>query len=147
SSSASGLSGSDVSTFRRRFNCLRTRSFPRCGSCHNVQKYILNRKSKPAGTPRVQLVRIPAAADSDTATQQTIDLMCRCIRESSEDPMIRLAAQYAVHHFGAGSSDPAMQAWAVFWFVKHQVKFVVDEAPMFRLGEPNQQDLLISPAV
>lgn len=61
--------------------------------------------------------------------------------------MIRLAAQYAVHHFGAGSSDPAMQAWAVFWFVKHQVKFVVDEAPMFRLGEPNQQDLLISPAV
>ena len=40
-----------------------------------------------------------------------------------------------------------MKAWAVFWFVKHQVRFCVDEAPMFRLGEPNQQDLLISPDV
>ena len=40
-----------------------------------------------------------------------------------------------------------MLAWAAFWFAKHNVKFVVDEAPMFRLGETGQQDLLISPSV
>ena len=93
------------------------------------------------------LERFPAAEDSDSATSQTIELMCRYIRESTDDPAIRLAAQYAWQHFGGGSPDPAMKAWAVFWFVKHNVKFVVDEAPMFRLGEANQQDLLISPSV
>ena len=97
--------------------------------------------------PRVLLERHPAAEDSDSATSQTIELMCRYIRESTDDPAIRLAAQYAWQHFGGGSPDPAMKAWAVFWFVKHNVKFVVDEAPMFRLGEANQQDLLISPSV
>jgi hypothetical protein len=97
--------------------------------------------------PRVLLERHPAAEDSDSATSQTIELMCRYIRESVDDPAIRLAAQYAWQHFGGGSPDPAMKAWAVFWFVKHNVKFVVDEAPMFRLGEANQQDLLISPSV
>ena len=97
--------------------------------------------------PRVLLERHPAAEDSDSATSQTIELMCRYIRESTDDPAIQLAAQYAWQHFGGGSPDPAMKAWAVFWFVKHNVKFVVDEAPMFRLGEANQQDLLISPSV
>ena len=96
---------------------------------------------------RVQLERFPAAEDSDSATSQTVSLMCRYIRESSDDPAIRAAAGWAHEHFGGNSADPAMQAWAVFWFVKHQVRFVVDEAPMFRLGEANQQDLLISPAV
>ncbi len=96
---------------------------------------------------RVQLERFPAAEDSDTATKQTIELMCRYIRESADDPVIQAAAQWAWSHFGGNSEDPGMKAWAVFWFVKHNVKFVVDEAPMFRLGEPNQQDLLISPSV
>lgn len=96
---------------------------------------------------RVQLERFPAAEDSDTATSQTVQLMCRYIRESCEDPAVRAAASWAHEHFGGNSEDPAMKAWAVFWFVKHQVRFVVDEAPMFRLGEANQQDLLISPAV
>lgn len=73
--------------------------------------------------------------------------MCGHISAACEDPAIRLAANYALQHYGQNSSDPAMKAWAAFWFCKHQVKFVVDEAPMMRLGEPNQQDLLISPSV
>jgi hypothetical protein len=97
--------------------------------------------------PRVELERFQVADDTDTATQQTIELMCRYIRESVDDPMIQAAANWAVAHFGANSEDPAMRAWAIFWFVKHAVRFVIDEAPMFRLGEANQQDLLISPAV
>lgn len=96
---------------------------------------------------RVELERYPAAPDTDTATLQTIELMCRYIRESAADPMIQAAGAYALERFGGNSEDPAMRAWAVFWFVKHHVRFVVDEAPMFKLGEQGNQDLLISPAV
>jgi hypothetical protein len=73
--------------------------------------------------------------------------MCRYIRESADDPVIQAAAAHAVRYFGGGSQDPAIWAWAVYWFIKHNVKFVVDEAPMFRLGEEDNQDLLISPSV
>jgi hypothetical protein len=98
-------------------------------------------------TDRVQLERFPAADDTDSVTSQTIRLMCRYIRESADDPVIQAAAAHAVRYFGGGSQDPSMRAWAVYWFVKHNVKFVVDEAPMFRLGQENNQDLLISPSV
>ena len=96
---------------------------------------------------RVQLERFPAAETSDGATEQTIGLMCRYIRESSDDDQVKAAANWARESFGGNSPDPAMKAWAVFWFLKHYMRFVVDEAPMFRLNEPNQQDLLYSPAV
>lgn len=95
----------------------------------------------------MQLERFPAAEDSDGATLQTVELMCRYIRESADDDMLQRAAAWLHQSMGGGSDDPAMKAWAVFWFLKHFVRFVVDEAPMFRLGEPNQQDLLYSPAV
>ena len=96
---------------------------------------------------RVQLERFPAAQDSDTATSQTVDLMCRYVRETDSDPVIQQAAEYARQRFGANAQDPAGLAWGVFWFLKHNMRFVVDEAPMFRLGLPNEQDLLISPSV
>jgi len=74
--------------------------------------------------------------------------MCRYINEAADtDPAIQRAAQWAANHYAQGSSDPKMLAWAAFWFVKHNVKFVVDESPLFRLGEVGQQDLLISPSV
>ncbi len=73
--------------------------------------------------------------------------MCRYIRKSAADDQVKAAANWAHESFGGSSSDPAMKAWAVFWFCKHYMRFVVDEAPMFRLNEPNQQDLLITPAV
>lgn len=95
----------------------------------------------------MRLERFPAAQDTDSVTSQTIRLMCRYIRESADDPVIQAAAAHAVRYFAGGSDDPTIRAWAVYWFVKHNVKFVVDEAPMFRLGEQNQQDLLISPSV
>lgn len=79
---------------------------------------------------------------------QTIELMCRYIRESADaDPYMSEVAQYVARNFGGGSPDPSMLAWGVFWFVKHRVKFVVDESPMMRLGEQGQQDLLIAPSV
>lgn len=100
----------------------------------------------------VELLRVPAAADSDTATKQTVDLMCRFIRESSIDPVVQDAANY-IRQRMAGGDSPAQLAWGVFWFAKHNCKFVVDEAPLMRFERIapgsglGQQDMLISPAV
>lgn len=79
--------------------------------------------------------------------------MCRYIKEAAEDPELKRAAEYARAAYAGGSADPNMLAWAVFWFCKHNIKFVVDEAPMMRLERivPGsgyaQQDLLIRPDV
>jgi len=73
--------------------------------------------------------------------------MCEYIRAGAADPQVQAAADYAWRHFGLSSDQAAVKAWAVFWYVKHCVKFRVDEATMFRIGEENQQDILIAPAV
>ena len=96
---------------------------------------------------RVQLQTFPAAQGTDAVTAQTVGIMCSYIKDACADPVIRLAAQHALKNYGQDANDPAMRAWAAFWFVKHQVKFVVDEAPMMRLGRSNEQDLLMSPSV
>ena len=102
---------------------------------------------------RVQLERFPAAADSDTATQQTISLMCRYISEAAADPEIQNAADYVRCSYAGGSAQPAELGWGVFWFLKHNLKFVVDEAPLMRFERVvpgsgwNQQDMLIRPDV
>lgn len=97
--------------------------------------------------PPIALSRTKAAGDSDGATKQTVEKMCELIRESVADPYVQRCAAYAKKHFASGSNDPGMLAWGVFWYVKHCVKFRSDEATMFRVGEANQQDLLIAPAV
>lgn len=73
--------------------------------------------------------------------------MADFIRKCVDDPQVRAAARYAWERFGLGSSDPAMKCWGVFWWVKHCVRFRLDEATMFQMGERNQQDLLIAPDV
>jgi hypothetical protein len=68
------------------------------------------------------------------------------------DPVFRAAA-YARDRFAMGSTDPAALAWGCFWYVKHCVKFRLDEGTMLQIGESHdaygqqQQDLLIAPAV
>lgn len=91
--------------------------------------------------------REQAAGDSDGATQQTVERMAKYIRDSSTEPLVIANAQRALETFGRGNQDPAAKCWAVFWFVKHAVKFKLDESTMWALGEHDQQDLLISPAV
>ena len=105
--------------------------------------------SQTAGTApgRVELERIPAAADTDTLTQQTIGKMCEYIRDGITDENIQACMGAAIARLGLGRTDPYSLAWAVFWFCKHRIKKVLDEAALFRLGEPDQADMLISPAV
>ena len=95
----------------------------------------------------VVMERRPAAEDSDTATAQTIRMMCDYIRKCASDPVIEGLAARSWKVWGTASNDPSMRAWGVFWLVKHAVKFRHDEATMFRIGEPNQQDLLTAPDV
>ena len=101
----------------------------------------------------VTLERFPAAPDTDSVTNQTIKLMCRYIKEAAADPEVKAAADYTRAAYAGGSPDLAMLAWGVFWFAKHNLKFVVDEAPLMRLERivPGsgwaQQDLLIRPDV
>lgn len=73
--------------------------------------------------------------------------MCEYIRSGVSDPAVRAAAEYAWRHFAGGRTDPAMLAWAAFWYVKHCVKFRQDEATMFRIRQQGEFDLLISPGV
>jgi len=97
--------------------------------------------------PRVVVERELASSDTDTATRQTVKRMCAYIRESVPDEQVRAAAEYAWLRFGGGVDSPAAKCWGVFWWLKHCVAFRLDEATMFRIGERDQQDLLISPAV
>lgn len=90
---------------------------------------------------------VEASDDNDTATKQTVEMMCKYVRAALTDPYIEYLARGACHLFSRDNSDPMSAAWAVFWFLKHRVKKTYDEATMFRLGVPNQQDLLTDPRV
>src|SRR5579871_2794818 len=91
--------------------------------------------------------RIPAADDTDTATAQTIAKMCDYIAKVQKDPQVKRAARFAWSHFGCRKNEPLWKVWAVFWYVKHCIKFQLDEGAMMRIGEPGQQDLLTAPDV
>jgi hypothetical protein len=110
------------------------------------------RRSLAVDAPRLQVERSEAEADNDGVTQQTIEQMCRYIRESAGDPYVARAAEQARLQFGSGNAScgdsPMWDAWGVFWFVKHLVKFRLDDGALLQWhGERDQQDLLISPAV
>ena len=64
----------------------------------------------------------------------------------AENIPVHQAAAYAKKHFAGGSSDAGALAWAVFWYVKHCVKFRSDEGTMMQVGE-RALDLLTAPAV
>lgn len=100
-----------------------------------------------ASSPRVVAESVPASSDVDRATRQTVEKMCGYIRSAAADPAVIACADYAWRHFGMSLPSPAMKAWAVFWWVKHSIKFRSDEATMFRVGLADEQDLLIDPSV
>src|SRR5271154_1219045 len=98
------------------------------------------------GRRLIAIEETPAGESSDEATVRTVAKMCEYIRAAIDDPGVRAAAQYAANHFAVDGS-PGSLVWAVFWYVKHCVKFRQDEATMFRVGREQEYDLLIAPAV
>jgi len=136
---------------------------------------VLAATSPAVAAPVVVREKVPTAAavgDLETATAQTVAKMCEYIDAGSRDPVVRAWATQAANMYGgragpvdSGDSaaapivtggvprgtdppaDPAALCWAVFWLVKHAVKYAHDEPRLFRLGEPGALDLLIAPAV
>lgn len=109
--------------------------------------------------------------DNDRATSQTVRAMSQHIRDCASDPYIRWAAHDAIDTWGkavpagfaaaAGiqqgdgremaanaAKDARRAAWACWWWVKHNCKFVQDDEQLLRLlNERDQLELLITPSV
>jgi hypothetical protein len=106
-----------------------------------------------------QPFRVPASADPDTATAQTISLMCGHVRKAAVDGHVVNCARNAVSQFGglgpaAGLAadvralDARSVAGAAFWWCKIYVHFVHHEFIIRqRLGESGHLQGLISPEV
>ncbi len=105
------------------------------------------------GSPQfwAQPFRIPVSSDPDTATAETVAVMCDHIRKGALDAGVQSAAMQAVNQF-AGMADvglgPGSVGAAAFWWCKHFLKFVHHEFIIRqRLGEAGHLQGLISPEV
>lgn len=88
----------------------------------------------------------PVAADDQTATRQTIAAMCAYVRDSLADPLVNEWAKAAGARLALPFQNRAAAiVWGVFWLLKHQVRFRPDEPALFRTGDGDARDLLISP--
>lgn len=112
---------------------------------HN-HRSALDLANLPSGRA-VVVGRERASGDSYTSTAQTVRRMCELIQEGASDSAVRAIAARAWERYGSGIDLPAAKCWAVFWWVKHHVKFRSDEGMMLAVGETDQFDLLISPAL
>jgi hypothetical protein len=98
--------------------------------------------------------RIPSDPDPDTATAQTVAVMCDQVRSSARDPEVMRAAFDAARRFRGGplfrgeANSPAALAQSCWWWAKQCIRFELHEAMIRRLlNERNQLQLLISPDV
>jgi hypothetical protein len=112
-----------------------------------------------AGTPPItspefwqRPERVEASADPDTATAQTIQIMCGHVKRASQDEFVRAMARSAQAQFarlsGVSAADAQSIAGAAFWWCKVFIKFVHhDFIIRQRLGETGHLQGLISPEV
>src|ERR1700690_3873685 len=96
---------------------------------------------------KVKQERRTVSDDDDQATAATVGMMCDYIRAGIADPVCQAWAAWAMDCFGMGSQDPRAKFWAVFWCLKHAVRYRRDEPELFRIGERSARDLLTAPAV
>lgn len=97
--------------------------------------------------PGIVAKQLPASTDVDRATVQTVEQMGEYVRQSLQDPLIQRVADYAWRKFGLCRLDARSKVWAVFWWVKHCVRFETDENTLMFMGRVGEQDLLIAPSV
>lgn len=123
--------------------------------CKSVQPFLADLP----GTPPIESAefwqrpeRVEASPDPDTATAQTIKIMCGHVKRAANDPLLQQTAAQAVSQFGglAGDTqDAALQAaCAAWWWHKLYVKFVLHDFIIAnRLGEYGHLQGLISPEI
>jgi len=96
--------------------------------------------------------RVVASTDPDTATAQTIRIMCGHVRRAARDPLLQQTAAQAVSQFGglAGDTDDAalQVACAAWWWHKLYIKFLLHDLFIWnKLGEQGHLQGLISPEI
>jgi hypothetical protein len=95
---------------------------------------------------------VAASSDPDTATAQTIAIMCGHVRKASSDEVVKQTAGRAAQQFaglaGTDGQDAYSLATAAFWWCKVFVKFVHHELIIRQhLGEAGHLQGLISPEI
>lgn len=107
--------------------------------------------------PAAQVTRFQGdLQDPDTATAQTVEVMCNLIDKASQDPVLQSAARDAVNRFKGGPmfalagvnpwTSQAAQACSAWWWTKQGLKFIHhDGLIQVWLGERDQLQLLVSP--
>ena len=116
------------------------------------------------GSPPVQAIVQPSRWwDTESLTAQTIKAMCAGIQRSAADTYFqgaaraipprwlgaaRLAPAVMLQHLGRASRERAAVAIADWWFTKHLIRFVQDDAILRRtLNKADGLEALIDPAV
>jgi hypothetical protein len=111
---------------------------------------------------RKRALRTQLSEDPDTATQQTVQEMCRQVQDAARDPLVRSLAIHAVKTIRGGPlwlgsgvqpfESPRVMAESCWWWCKHRMRFK-HHSGMFEvwsrdLGDPRTKlQLLISPDV
>jgi hypothetical protein len=103
-------------------------------------------RDRATGRPHL-LCRTPSSyTDTDQSTRQTVELMVSYIKDALADPLLRDLAAQIRQKWALGNQTQTATAWAVFWFLKHQMRFVPDEISVFaRFGERDAIDYLVAP--
>lgn len=99
--------------------------------------------------------RVHASDDSDSATAQTVRLMCGMVNQSVSSPLVQRAAQLAVDRYKGGpyyqgdsQRDPRAAANSAWWFAHSNIEFMHHDPMIAAMwGEVGQQQLLIYPDV
>jgi hypothetical protein len=126
-----------------RFDRVMERVVPKC----SMQPQMASGMPPPVGSAQWwrQPERYDASADPDTATAQTIRIMCQHIKGGAGDWGVREAAMDAMHRFSVQDSAADLASAAWYW-CKTFIKFAHHELLLRRyLGEANHLQGLISP--
>ena len=93
--------------------------------------------------------KIPASADNDTATHQTISKMAEYARAGAKDAAVKSWSDFGLKKFPAlpGFKPDRGACWSDFFLLKHCLTFTNDEPRLFEQGDGDALDLLIAPAV
>lgn len=98
--------------------------------------------------------RMRASSDPDTATAETVALMCEYANKSARDPVVQKAAAECCSRFRGGplaaqsDTSPDAIARSCWWAAHLGIEFIHHDSMIRALwGEPDQQQLLISPDV
>jgi len=87
--------------------------------------------------------------NQDHSTAQTVALMAEQIRQCAQDPVVQAAAHSALLKYSQGRAGAYAACWAIWWSIRHTLKFTSDDSLLRHIPTPNppELELLVSPSV